>query len=169
MKIPNILKRISDNALIIAASRQDARLFRLKENELEEIDTIHVDTPRYSDHEEHFESRGQGGTIRAGSSIERPNVLAFQEFQKVLTEKLKAISRSENIAEIFICAPLNAKNAILNALPWPLKGKVSGFIASHLIKFPPLKILELLCRFMSHKNFVPIKPEADKILRVATT
>ncbi|HYC83169.1 MAG TPA: hypothetical protein VEB60_01310, partial [Candidatus Paceibacterota bacterium] len=63
--------------------------------------------------------------------------------------------------------PLNAKTAVLNALPSSLKNKVKGFVAAHLVKFQPAKILGFLQQFTARKNYVPVKPEADKILRIA--
>ena len=135
------------------------------------MEKIHVDIPHYSDHEEHFEIRGHGGTIRAGSSIERPNVLAHQEFLHKLEERLKILAKKDDYEKVFICAKSRVKNAIWKLLPKILKNKAEIVLTGNLTKSPPLVIIEKICGEIDQKKYKkrPLDPKVSRIIDLART
>lgn len=148
MKISNnfpVLKKV--NALFLVLGKYFAIIYRLRNGEIVEKETITVDKPIYTDKEGRFESRGPRGRLQgSGSVYQQKDAYIQKDFLSALSKELKKINKPYD--NIYLFAPEHVIKNVEAGLPKLITKKVSHkFIGNFTKKHPT----ELLKKVKNHK------------------
>jgi len=162
MFIPQKLFQFEEKSLIIVSGRRTADLYQCFNGEIDKIDSVTVETPKYSDKEGFFMRLGKGKFFKAGSALEDQNLEIDRRFIKELKDKVVLVS--DEFKEIYLFASDHAKKNLPDALPEKTRDKITLISQGNYLKEHPLKIVEMIDRKKSNQKTKFISEAALKIL-----
>ncbi len=141
MKISNTFPILSKiNALFIVAGKQTAIIYRLKNGQINERDTIEILTPTYSDNEGRFESHGPRGRLQgSGASYTSDMEYISHKFLDSIVDSLKKINTS--YSAIYLFAPSRVIKDIQSVLTSADAEKVVQTFIGNFTKQHPTELL----------------------------
>lgn len=142
MQISNKLNSFNTPTLLLVTSRQNAKAYLATNRTVQELFTLHQDTPTFSDNEGHFERSGNGLQFGSGSTEIDIDEITLRETMKLLNEKLDKID--ENYSEVILFVPEQLKNLLTNKLPESIQAKITKTITGNLIQESPMQLIERL-------------------------
>lgn len=141
MKISNqfpALQRV--NALFLVAGSQSAVIYRLREGELHDKETVQIEKPEYTDREGHFESVGPHGKLHGSGSVYEPkNEYMLKKFLSAVVDEIKKIRSPFD--SIYLFAPMHMQKSIESALPNSISKKIKRTFSGNFIKEHPTALL----------------------------
>jgi protein required for attachment to host cells len=147
MQIPNKLPHPAKPTLLVVADTQTAKIFLIKNDELEEIKKIFFEEERASDKEGGFGQR-IGGQMQ---SFGNPPVIPSEEehllkdhLLKELNEYLFTCFHNKEFEEWYLVAPDYILNTVEQAMHSYLQKALIKKLAANLVNEPPLDIWERL-------------------------
>jgi hypothetical protein len=135
-------------SLIIAAGRQDARIYATEGSTMILAESLKAPNHRYSDAEGHFKIRGSVGVVRSGAPREYKRESIDRSFLQELQTYLKRIN-PDDFDAVYTFIPSYAKKSILGVFPHPLKEKIVEVAERNFYKAHPR---ELLLRIHEHET-----------------
>lgn len=175
MKITNKLPRFNiKKGLFIVTGKIEAQFHLAKEGEINEIDSIKIEKPKYSDREGYFESGGKnsGGELenyKSGSVYEDKNEVIKRELISELKEKLKSIIKKYEFDSIYLFSPDYMIGDIKKSLNKNILSKIEKSYTGNFNKMHPFKLLEKIDEEIENKikdqRGKPRSEEERKILK----
>jgi hypothetical protein len=153
-----------EKALLIATGKQDAVFYLAQNGILKSIDSFLIETPKYSDREGHFKTRGAGKTIRSGAVYENKKGKVITDFIKEFQKRFGTISKKHKIARLYIYSPSHMHTYIREALPKAFQNKITMEIEGNFFKTHPLTLLKKIHDTSNSKKVTPKDTEEEKIL-----
>lgn len=169
MKIKNELQNIEyKNSLIVVTSNQESKMYLVKNDNIDLVDSFFVETPEYSDREGFFTSSGKRGVYGSGSVYEDKNEYIKDKFNHSLLENLLKEIEINKAEALYMFMPENNKNDVINILPDKIKEIIKmeiygNYVGEHPFVFLTM-IKERLEKEGKNKIVELIKKEAKKIL-----
>lgn len=165
--LKNPLQFENKKVLIIAAGKQRARLYSVKDNEIREVDYIHIETPKYSDREGFFARSGRGMRMGSGAPYENKKQKVETDFIKELGEKLpKHLAKFD---EVYLFCPNYMHNMIEATFPKGKEGMLRDVFWMNIVDTNPLKFVDIISSSLegdalrARRRNAP--PEAIKVLK----
>lgn len=142
MKVPYTFTTLQKtNALLLVAGAQTAVLYRLRDGEIHERETVRISKPEYTDREGRFEHREGSGTLHgSGSVYESKDYYIEQKFFKELHKRISSVKQSYD--SVYVFAPLRMLERLVKTLPVPVAGKIKRKFSGNFIKHHPLDLLK---------------------------
>jgi len=128
------------NALLVVAGAQVAKIYRLKDGQINEKDTIEIETPTFTDREGHFEHHANGLMHGSGSVYENQDDYMQNKFLKELTGHISALKNTFD--KIYLFSPGYILKSIKNTLPDELANKIQKEINGNYTKHHPNELLK---------------------------
>ncbi len=153
-----------EKALLVATGKQDAVFYLAQNGILKSIDSFIIETPKYSDREGHFKTRGMGKTIRSGAVYENKKEKVITDFIKEFQKRFGAISKKHKLARLYVYSPSHMHTYIREALPKASQAKVTMEIEGNFFKTHPLTLLKKIHDKSDAKKVIPRDAEEAKIL-----
>lgn len=145
MKITKTLPQFDKKAgLFVVVGSQEGKLYCAKNGTITKVKSIAIKTPRYSDNEGFFGSRGKGTAMVFGSAREK-NALASKarkEFLDALCNELARLVREEKNADIYLFAPAHLLGSTQKSFPRNVQKRVVSTIAGDYRDAHPFVLLE---------------------------
>jgi hypothetical protein len=167
MKISKKLLQFTDEKAILAVTgKQEAIFYRAHNGEIEKINEIKIESPKYSDKEGFFKTRMKGaGVIRAGSVLKPKKWKVINEFNRKFLSELKKIFKIEkNIISLYLFSPPYAHKIIENEIPPTIRKHLKILIKGDYCHKLPFEILEKIKEERVALRPV-LKKEAAKIIK----
>ena len=156
------------NALLVTAGRQVAKIYRLRNGEIKKRETVEIKSPKYTDREGRFEYRGPRGRLHgSGSVYEKKNEYVHKKFLALLVGEMKKPRRPYD--GIYLFAPLFTLDQIEQALPKSISKKIKRKFSGNFTKHLPLELLKKI-KFRRERMAKVVarsraKKQAKKILK----
>ncbi|MBA3550589.1 hypothetical protein H0W32_00015 [Patescibacteria group bacterium] len=164
MKISNKYSQfINKEALLITAGRQDAKFYQIKEGRIEEVLSIKIPRPKYSDNEGLFQ-KSVHGRMQSGSIEINNKEPIIRDFLSELEKRSKEVKGQ--FSDIYIFAPSNTKNKIEKALPASWKKKINSITEGNYYSKSPIFLIDKISQ-AEQKPFRAIKKSEENILKTA--
>lgn len=169
MKISDNFSKLQEtNALFLVSGKQAAIIYRLRNGEIHERETIEVATPEYTDWEGHYEYRGPRGKIHGWGSMREPKgEHVHQMFLGSLVKEIKQIKRPYD--SIYLFAPIHVIDGIELALPKTVSKKIKRRFTGNFTKMHPTDLLAKVTARRKQRvrkaTLQLVAGEAAKILR----
>lgn len=129
------------NALFVVAGKQSAIIYRLRNGELHERETVAVHKPEHTDREGRFEHRSPRGKLRGSGSVYEPkDAYVQQQFITSLVGELKKLRRPYD--SVYLFAPAQTLHDLEQTLPKPVVKKIVRKFAGNFTKHHPTGLLE---------------------------
>jgi len=142
MKIPQDIPRPDKTCVMAVTDTQNAKIYLIKNGELEMIDELSFEAPWYTDSEGGFAQHGKSGQIQSyGNPPIAPDEdqLLKNELCKSLNDRLFTMLQNKEFEEWYLAAPDYALNTIENEMHSYLKDCLAKREAANLINEPPLE------------------------------
>lgn len=130
--------------LIIVAAKQSADLYLAHDGHLEDLDSIEIDNPQYSDREGHFKRRSKGETLGSGAVYEENKELVKKDFYNALNDSLKNITSTHNYHEVVLLSPPQNANETKDKLPKEIQNIISLEVNGNYTGQHATKVLEAI-------------------------
>lgn len=142
MKISNKFPKLAkENALFLVSGKQSAVIYRLKNGEIHERDTITINKPEYTDREGHFQHSDSMGKFHGSGSVYEPkDAYVHQKFVSELIDEVNRIKKPYD--SVYLFAPAHVMNNIEENLPNPVAKKVARKFSGNFTKLHPTELLE---------------------------
>ncbi len=166
MKISNKYSHFSNkNALLLAAGKQDAKLYQVKDGSVDELLSVKIPRPKYSDNEGIFQ-KSMHGRVQSGSVEINNKEPIIRDFLSELEKRVKEVKGKAIFNDIYIFAPSNTKNRIEKALPASWKKKITSVTEGNYFSKSPAFLIDKISS-AEQKPFRAVKTDEAKILRNA--
>lgn len=164
MKISNKYTHFNNkNALLIAAGKQDAKLYQVKDGGVEEVLSIKIPRPKYSDNEGIFQ-KSIHGRVSSGSVEIHNDEPIIRDFLSELEKRAKEVKGT--FTDVYIFAPSNTKNKIEKVLPASWKKKINSITEGNYYSKSPTFLINKISG-AEQKPFRAIKKSEENILKTA--
>ena len=143
MKIPQELPHPEKSTVMVVADTQNAKIFLVKDDNLEKIDQISFEEDWLTDSEGGFAQHGSQGEVQSfGNPPVAPNEdrILKDKLCKSLNDKLLSMHQNKEFYVWFLAAPDYALKTIENEMHNYLKDCLAKKEAANLINEPPLEI-----------------------------
>lgn len=168
MEIPNGMHRSEgERALFVVAAKQTGKLYYLAGSKLVEIAAVDVPTPRYSDREGQFVSRGNMGTYHTGAAYEPKDQESKKKFLKEITRKIKEVTEKRKIDAVYMFVPNYSVKELRDMLPSPAADKLRFTFLGNYVKLAPLELLRKIDEKLASlkDKSEPLNPAEAQILK----
>ncbi len=165
MQISQKLPQFEKKSLIITAGRRAADIYFAFQGKIEKIDSIKVETPKYSDKEGFFVRMGKGRVWGRGSVLEDQNEETDRKFLKELKEKTEEHTIKDEIENIYLFAASHVKKGLPEHLANNIRQRISFVIEGNYIKKHPFDLIKKIKDKQEGKKPKFISEAAMKILR----
>lgn len=160
MKITqNLHQFINVNALIAVTGTMTAKLYLVKDGQIQQVDSIKLAKPNYSDKEEFFARKTATENI-SGSVYESPREYLRSQFLHDFQNEIKDIYAEHGFDTIFLIAPRYVLRDVENRMPKKCREMIKLRIAGNVIGKHPNKLLEII------KNKLNEMIEEQKIIQL---
>ncbi len=167
MKISNdfaVLQK--DNALLIVAGQQMAKIYRLFKGEINQRETIEVEAPIYSDKPAFFNQKGRGESSASGSVHHFKKRYMLEKFIKELATQLSKMKRP--FSRVYLFAPDYMMDVIKKELPKKVQERIRYEASGNFLKTHPTALLKKIKEIQAAKAVKEatrrVTTEAAKIL-----
>ncbi len=163
MKIPNQLREFRDkDVLMLVAGKQDAVLYHIHGQDIDEIFSFVTLKPEYSDNEAKFQDN-TNGRVMSGNIEGYQDEDLIRDFLHDLEERIKGVDFE--FREIYLSAPGSSREKIRESLPKAWQEKVVRIEEGNYFKENPLDILKNVFK-PDAEGFEPITNEEKKIMSI---
>lgn len=163
MKIPNELEEFrGKNILMLIAGKQNAVLYHIYHNNIDEVFSFVTPKPEYSDNKARYQFSSNGRLMSDNIEGYRDEDM-IRDFLRDLNEKIEEIKF--DFDEVFLLAPGSSRSKIKEHLPRVWQDKISKIEEGNYFKESPLEILEKISK-KEEKVFEPITNEEKKIMSI---
>ncbi len=112
MKISNHLPHFKSPTLLVVAGKQEGCFYMAENDGIEQIHSIKLKKPQYTDREGHFESRGGNKVFGSGSVYESQDDETVRSFIKQLTTAIDNLIATHKAENIYLFCPPYLANQI---------------------------------------------------------
>ncbi len=124
MQISEKLPQFNRKSLLIVAGRRKADIYCAFNGEIDKIESVQVEEPKYSDKEGFFVRMGKGQIFGRGSVLDDKKIETNKKFFNEIKEKTEKVTVRDDINDIY----LFASDHVEKKLPQSLSGDVSSKI-----------------------------------------
>lgn len=167
MRLPQALPPHKDDpTLIVAAGREEARIFFVLNGEITELSHERAEHIRYSDSEVRTRNSGtiHGGTTNDRSRVEKEVTAVFY---KNLIDKLRGIIQTKKPRAIHLFAPAQARKQLRDSLTPIIGDATLRTLIGNYLKEHPLELVRIIAgrakRKAERRKIIP--PAAQKLLK----
>ncbi len=165
MRISEKLPQFNNKSLFIVSGRRLAHFYQAFNGEINKIESIQLEEPKYSDNEGFFVRMGKGQIFGRGAVLEDKKIETDKKFLKEVKEKTEDISRREKIEEIYLFASGYIEKNLPHLLSNDIKSKISNSFRGNFSKHHPLDLVKKINKKSEGKKTKFISEAAMKILR----
>ena len=140
MKLSKNLDQFEKNTLILVTSNQTAKFYKAHQGHIDQIHSIEVDTPTFSDDEGHFARSGDGKRYGSGSTEKDVEALARRDFLQKF--RLAIDDLEDNFESVILFSPSHLLPDTLEHLPARIKKNIERTIEGNVVHEPANKIAE---------------------------
>jgi len=163
MKISKTLPRFKgESLLLIVTGKQEAVFYIAKDGVIDKITSFEIKTPKYSDREGFFVTRGHGKVFASGSVYESTKEKVRQIFFKVLKRHVKEIRAQHNIEKGALFCPGYLINDIMEVFPVSFRKNITFSFRGNYCDQHPFLLLE---KIKGNPLNFPQTEEGRKILQ----
>lgn len=164
MKIRSNLPQFSGiQALLLVMGRQAGVFYSVRDGVIKEIDRMFVPTPKFSDKEGFFESRGHN-IVRSGSVLQQQKPLMFRETLKEMEASLKLWNARNTPDEVYVFAPAHLMYDILERVKKIVGKAYAGSYCGSRIYAHPFDMLAEIAEEKAQRVVRPISEEALQLM-----
>lgn len=163
MQVSNKFGKIKDqSALIIASGTKSAKLHVLQNGQINERDSILIETPKYSDNEGFFLEKGADGTVTgSGSVYDNQKDYLSKSFLKTLRGHILNLVGKFDPQRIYLFAPGFFVGQEEDILPRNVFSKVAGVFKGNYAKEAPEKLLVKIEQMYDNEADIGNPPTGD--------
>lgn len=143
--------------------RQAGVFYYANDGVIEEIDRIFIPTPKFSDKEGFFPSRGQS-MMRSGAVLQQQKPLMFREVLKEMEASLKMWNAHIGFDEVYVFAPAHLMYDILHRVKRTVGTAYRGSYCGSRIYAHPFDLLAEIAEEKERRAVHPISEEALKLM-----
>jgi hypothetical protein len=132
-----------EEALVLVAGTRNAIFYKIKGGHINQVESIKVLTPKYSDNEGHFKVRAKGTIIRSGSVREVDNIELGREFLSEINSAMGQLS-AKSSSQVYVFAPSQIKIALIESLPPKWRSRVTRVVEGNFTHNSPNSIIDKL-------------------------
>lgn len=143
MKISKMLPQFErESFLLIVTGKQEAVFYIAKDGVITKVTSFKIKTPKYSDREGFFATRGHGKTFVSGSVYESTKEKVRQIFLKVLKKHVKEIRAQHLIKKSALFCPGYLINDIMEVFPVSFRKSIVFSFRGNYYEEHPFQLLE---------------------------
>lgn len=141
MQIPQSLPQFLDSeALIIVAAKENGIIYRIKDGEVQKIETLEKPLPTYSDDEGYFFSAAGGGAPK-----ERDDIDEYKKaFDRTVAAELDSLIGQESARVLYVFEPEHLKGRIIAELQKHPHVSVHTVRYGNYVHEDPLQLLKYI-------------------------
>lgn len=165
MQISKELPQFSKRSLIVVAGSRSAEILKAHEGEIESIDSLNMELPKYSDKEGFFTRSGKGETYGSGSVLEEDKRDFLAKFTKELAIRVEKAFREDSSESVYLFSPEHMKEMILEKISSEVKERIALEINGNFVEDHPFDLLKMIMDKLDDKRPVMAGEEAAKLLK----
>jgi len=144
MKISQNLPQFAgEHVLLVVTGRQEAEFYRAGDGEVEKVAAFKVETPKYSDREGHFKTRGRGMVLASGAVYEAQKEKILQDFRREFKSSLKSVLANFSQPDrIYMYTPAYMATDVQGLFPRLVAGAIKKTIRGNFYGRHPFELLE---------------------------
>ena len=149
---------------MVAGSRS-AEILKAHKGEIELIDSLKMELPRYSDREGFFVRSGKGQTFGLGSVFKEVKRDFLAKFTKELATKVEKAFREDSSESVYLFSPEYMKEMILGKISSKIKKRITLEIDGNFVDDHPFDLLKMIMERLGDKRPVMTSEDAIKLLK----
>lgn len=166
MKIKSGLPQFAaGQALLIVLGKQTGIFYKAGKGTLTEVGEYEVPTPKFSDKEGFYESRGHGLVIRSGAMQEPQKEYVIKEAEKLLKKTLKQLVIREQPTEVYLYAPAPVMKGLKEEVKKIVKEAYKNSYLGNYTQLHPFELLTMLKQRKERKVVKSVPDKARKLLK----
>ena len=165
MQISKELPQFSKRSLIVVAGSHSVEILRVHKGEIELIDSLKMESPKYSDKEGFFVRSGRGKIFGSGSALKEGKQDFLAKFTKELATRVEKAFQEEASELIYLFSPEHMREMILGKISSEVKEKMALVINGNFVDDHPFDLLKMIMEKLDDKRPVMTSEEAVKLLK----
>lgn len=163
MKISKTLPQFKgESTLLTVTGKQEAVFYIAKDGIITKVSSFKIKTPKYSDREGFFATRGHGKTFVSGSVYESTKEKVRQIFLKVLKKHIKEIRVQHSIKKTALFCPGYLINDVMEVFSASFRKSIVFSFRGNYYEEHPFRLLE---KIKGKSINLPWGKEGRKILQ----
>ena len=165
MQISKELPQFSKRSLIVVAGSHSAEILRVHKGEIELIDSLKMEMPKYSDKEGFFVRSGKGKIFGSGSAPKEGKRDFLAKFTKELAIRVEKAFQEDSSESVYLFSPEHMKEMILGKISLNVKERITLEIDGNFVDNHPFDLLKMIMEKLDEKRPVVTSEEAVKLLK----